>query len=95
MAQIAMTLLSTVRVSPNQVSSDLDGESVILDLASGKYYGLDEVGAFIWKLMQTPIQVQALRDALLAEYDVTPEDCAQDVLDLLQQLQTAGLVEVM
>lgn len=83
-----------IRATPGQVSSDLAGEAVILDLRSGVYYGLNEVGAKIWALVQQPQTIQSIQHALLQEYDVDPEICVQDILHLLQDLQAAGLVEM-
>jgi len=89
-----ITTSSIVVAAPDQVSSDLAGEAVILNLATGMYYGLDEVGARVWSLLQQPCAVGALRDAILAEYDVEPERCEQDLLALLADLESAKLVEV-
>ena len=78
----------------NQRSSDLAGEVIILDLGRGMYYGLDEVGALVWRSLQRPRTVAGLRDAVLAEYDVAPERCERDLHDLLADLAQAGLIEV-
>jgi hypothetical protein len=89
-----ITSQSIVAVAPDQVSSDLSGEAVILNLATGMYYGLDEVGARIWGLLQQPCAVAALRDTIVSEYDVEPERCEQDLLELLADLEAARLVSV-
>jgi Coenzyme PQQ synthesis protein D (PqqD) len=91
---LAMLESLQVRATLGQVSSDLAGEAVILDLRSGVYYGLNEVGARIWALVQQPQTLQSIQHTLLQEYDVDPEVCAQDILHLLQDLQAAGLVEM-
>ena len=80
--------------SKDQVSSDLGEEIAILDLKEGVYYGLDEVGARVWELIQTPITVGEIRDSLVEEYDVEPDRCEQDVLALLQRLVDQGLIEI-
>lgn len=85
---------SLVVASADQISSDLAGEAVILHLGQGMYYGLDAVGARIWELVQQPSTPAAICDTIVAEYDVTPERCMQDVLALLDELVTTGLVEV-
>jgi hypothetical protein len=85
---------SIVVASPDQVSSDLAGEIVMLNLKNGTYYGLDEVGARIWSLIQEPQPVAAIRDTILGEYDVEPERCEHDLLALLGELEGAGLIEV-
>lgn len=78
----------------DQVFCDLAGEAVILNLKSGVYYGLDAVGARIWNLIQVPMTVDDIRDALLKEYDVEPGRCERDLLALLQELAAKGLIEV-
>lgn len=85
---------SIVVAVQEQISSDLAGEAVILNLKSGVYFGLNEVGAKIWSLIQQPQSIQDLRDALLAEYDVEPEICDRDLLQLIQDLKAADLIEV-
>ena len=83
---------SIVVASQAQVSSELQDESVILDVESGTYYGLNDVGASIWAMIQKPTPVSTIQTAILAEYDVTPEVCNQDVLTLLNHLIEIGLV---
>ena len=85
---------SIVVASGDQVSSDLAGEIVMLNLKNGTYYGLDDVGARIWNLIQEPRPVAAVRDAILGEYEVEPERCERDLLALLRELQDSGLIEV-
>lgn len=89
-----ITLNSTVSVSSEQVSSELAGEAVILDLKSGNYYGLDEVGARIWELIQKPKTVREVRDAIMAEYDVDAARCEQDLQKLLTELASQQIIEV-
>ena len=61
---------SIVSVSREQVSSELAGEVVIMNLRRGVYHGLEATGARVWQLIQEPRKVSEIRDALLAEYDV-------------------------
>jgi Coenzyme PQQ synthesis protein D (PqqD) len=80
--------------STDQVSCDLAGEAAILNLKNSVYYGLDTVGARIWTLVQEPITVGAVRDAMVREYDVEPERCERDLIDLLQKLAAEGLIAI-
>jgi len=89
-----VTPQSIVCAGPQQVSRDLAGEAVLLQLKTGVYYGLDEIGAFVWTRMQKPIAVSELRDAMMAEYDVTAERCETDLLALLNRLLSEGLIEL-
>ena len=64
---------SIVKVADEQVSCDLAGEAVILHLKSGEYFGLNEVGARIWNLIQEPKRVDAVLESVLEEYEVEPD----------------------
>jgi len=87
-------LTKIVVVTKDQVSCDLGGESVILGLKAGAYYGLNAAGSFIWHLIQQPKQLKEVRDHILKEYQVEPERCEQDLLALIQKLVVRGLVEI-
>jgi Coenzyme PQQ synthesis protein D (PqqD) len=90
----AVSERSTVVAAKGQVSSDLGGEVAILDLDAGMYYGLEEVGARIWELVQEPRLVEEIQATILKEYEVDPARGRHDVLALLQELVDKGLVEV-
>jgi len=85
---------SVVTVTKDQVSCRLGSEAAILNVKDGIYYGLDPVGAHIWKLLQTPCKVAEIQEALVQEYDVEPERCQRDLMALLEELLGAGLIEV-
>jgi hypothetical protein len=83
-----------VRATPDTLVEELAGEAVLLNLASERYFGLDEVGTRMWQALTTADNVQAAHDALLSEYDVSPDVLRQDLLDLVQQLVEHGLVSL-
>ncbi|OGT95451.1 MAG: hypothetical protein A2083_05855 [Gemmatimonadetes bacterium GWC2_71_9] len=85
---------ATISISGDLVSCDLNAEAVVLNLRSGRYYGLDPVGARIWNLIQTPRTVQEIRDILLQDYEVEPDRCEGDLVALLEKLANEGLVDV-
>ena len=68
------------------------GESVLLDLRSQKYFGLNEVGTRAWQLLQETGDVATIQAHLLAEYDVAPEQLERDLDELFGRLLAAGLV---
>ena len=76
------------------VFRDLDGESVLLNLDNENYYGLDEVGTRIWHVLTTSNSIQEAYQTLLAEYDTTPEILRQDIIRLIDELTTQGLIEL-
>jgi Coenzyme PQQ synthesis protein D (PqqD) len=85
---------SIVVAARDHVSCDLAGEAVILGVKSGIYYGLNAVGARIWNLIQEPKLVDAVCKTILEEYDVEAERGERDILALLEDLLTNGLVEI-
>ncbi len=85
---------STVVATKDQVSADLSGEAAILNLKTSTYFGLNTVGASIWKLIQEPKKVSEIKDAIIEEYDVEPDRCEHDILELLQELSEHGLIEI-
>lgn len=89
-----MNLNQTITLSPEVISQEVSGETVLLDLQSENYFGLDEVGTRIWQLIQESGQLQTVYDTLLEEYDVTPAQLQQDLEKLLQAIQAAGLVSL-
>ena len=89
-----ITIESIVVASPDQVSSDLAGETVLLSMTSARYYGFEGVGSRIWELVSTPARVGDICATISQEYDVTPERCAADVLAFLRDLAMKGLLEV-
>ena len=90
----SLSMRSTVAAAKGQISTRLADEIVILDLKSGIYYGLDEVGVRIWELLQTPQLIGEIRDTIATEYDVEPTVCERELLRLLQDLAAKKLIEV-
>lgn len=76
------------------ISCDLNGEAVIMHLPSESYFGLDPVGAAIWNFIQTRRSFDAICDHLMAEYDVSREQCAAEVARLIDEMRANGLVDV-
>jgi hypothetical protein len=83
-----------VKPSEDVVWRDLQGESVLLDLKSGVYFGLDPVGTRIWTLLQVQSDLQTVLEELLREYEVTEEICGRDLLNLVGLLAEKGLVQM-
>ncbi len=89
-----ISLDSIIVRSPDQVSTDLGDETVILGLAREEYYSLKEVGARIWEMIQEPKTVRDILSVILRDYDVEPERGEHDLLALLQEMAKEGLIGV-
>lgn len=83
---------SHVRVSDNVVAQEVEGETVLLDLESSVYFTLDDVGTRCWQLLNEVGDVDGLVAGLLEEFDVDEQTLRHDVVVLLEQMSSAGLV---
>ena len=76
-----------------QLSTNLAGEVVILDIERGLYYGLDAVGAALWARLQSPSRLDDLVDHVVDHYDVDRPTAQADIQSLLQEMLALGLIE--
>lgn len=79
--------------SPEVLMQTVVGESVLLDLRSQKYFGLNEVGTRAWQLLQETGDAGAVHARIAQEYAVGAEQLGRDLDDLFERLLHAGLVE--
>jgi hypothetical protein len=89
-----LSLATRVRIPQNVMSQDLQGETVILNLDTGVYWGLNEVGTRIWNLLREHETLDTILERMLMEYEVTEGHLRQDLLDILSRLIEKGLLEV-
>lgn len=78
---------------PDIYTAQMNGETVMMDADAGKYYNLGEVGGRIWELLETPITMNDLVEKLTAEYDVSAEQCAKDIVPFIEKMLEAGLLK--
>lgn len=76
----------------DHASCELGDEAVVLNLQNGIYYGLDPVGARVWRLLQQPRSLAELCSLVVEEFDVTPERCESDLAAFAAALGTHGLL---
>jgi hypothetical protein len=92
--KLSFSLDSIIIASDAQVSAHFDDSVVILGMKSGAYFSLDEVGLFIWNLLQEPRRVSDIRDAIFDEYEVELSQCEQDLFAVLMELAEKQLIDV-
>ena len=90
----ALTSDTIVVAAENQISCDVDNEAALLNMTTGVYYGLDPVGAYLWKLVQAPTTVRSLRERLVADFNISAEVADTDLSEFLNQMIAAGLLEL-
>lgn len=80
------------RVPASVVVAQVGEESILLNTASGRYYGLDPIGTSIWHALTNQPTVEQICAALLAEYDAEPDQLCADIERLLERLEACGLI---
>jgi len=85
---------SRLSVSEDVMVRQVGDESVLLDLKSTKYLGLDDVSTRIWQLVTGGNSIEAAYDDLVEEYDVDPEQLRKDLDEFVGELLDLGLVRL-
>jgi hypothetical protein len=91
---MTIALEDTVKPRESVLYQQISGESVLLDMDSEQYFGLDEVGTRIWQLLTEHGRLADVYAALLDEYEVEPEQLRRDLLDLTALLAERRLIVV-
>jgi Coenzyme PQQ synthesis protein D (PqqD) len=78
--------------TPMVTHETIDGEAVIINLDSGNYYSLVDVGSFIWELIEQGASTSELQNLVSQTYQGDASDIDQGVQDLLVQLQQESLI---
>jgi hypothetical protein len=79
--------------APGFLSAELDGETILLSIERGNYFGFDGVGNEVWRRLEAPMPVAALCAALAEIYDADPPAIERDMLPFLTEMLEAGLIE--
>ena len=79
---------------PDTVAANLGEELAVLDLPSGSYLGFNATAAQVWRLLSQPQTLDALCDAMTAEFNIDRDRCRAEVADLLDRLLAANLIRV-
>ena len=83
-----------VRIPDDVLISQLQEESVILNLDSERYFGLDDVGTRFLSVLTASESIEAAYQSLLEEYDVDREVLREDLVALIENLSQQGIIEV-
>jgi hypothetical protein len=79
-------------VHPSVIARELSGETVLLNLESGIYYGLDAIGTRVWQLLMQGRTIASVCETMIDEYDVAAEALHDDVVRLVGELRERGIV---
>jgi hypothetical protein len=84
----------TVELSPEVLFQEVEGEAVLLDLASGQYFGLNEVGMQFWIAARDSSEMDVIFARILEQFEVDADILERDLTEFLEQMTDAGLVSL-
>jgi hypothetical protein len=89
------TLDSQIRMVPDVLDQEVQGESVLLHLGSESYFGLNPVGTLVWQRLRAGMALRRIHALMLDEYAVDSVRLETDLLDLVDALHGSGLIEIL
>ncbi|MCL1073822.1 lasso peptide biosynthesis PqqD family chaperone [Shewanella dokdonensis] len=89
-----LTLDCELRRKPDQIFTDMDGDTVMMVPETGNYFGISGTGSRIWELLEAPQSIADIVEQICNEYDVTEQQCQQDTLIFCQSLVDNQLVDI-
>jgi hypothetical protein len=81
-------------IESDVVWRDLNGDIVILNLATGYYYGLEGAGNTMWRLLVEHGSTEKVVEAMAADYDVEPDRIEADLVSLVRDLALKSIVRI-
>lgn len=89
-----ITMEAHIRRNQEILFADMAGDTVMMGIEQGEYYGLNAIGTRIWQLLDHDRSVQEICTILRSEYDVSDPQCRDDVRRFLQELHEHHVIEV-
>ena len=91
-----MSLSFQARIIRNDavVSTEFDGDTVMIDPSFENYFGMEEVGTYIWDSLAKACVIEVLLRNLTEEFDVSMDQCAKDVMPFLEKMIEKDLIEL-
>ena len=93
-ADLRLAELVAVRPAGGVLATEVDGELVLLEPDSGRYFGLNALGVAVWEELAAADQPAAVVERLLARFEVDRATLEADVAQLIAELERAGLLHV-
>jgi hypothetical protein len=78
--------------SPDCIASEIDGEIVLIDIASSRYFGFNPVGSEIWRLLEQPSSLETLRGAIADIFEGDAARIEQETVAFVELLADRQLV---
>jgi len=83
-----------LRLNQELLQSEIDGETIMMSIDNGEYYGLNSVASRIWEILKTEPLFSELLDTLTSEYDIDKNQCETETLEFLNKHVTTKLIKI-
>lgn len=90
---LSLPLSTAVMRTADIIATDMDGETVMMSIEHGEYYGLSEVGSFLWEQLAGPLSVEELCRRVIEEFDVDETTCRTDVSAFIAEMLEIGVLQ--
>ncbi len=85
---------SKIILNQELLQSEIDGETIMMSIDNGKYYGLNSVASRIWEIIKDEPLFSELIEKLMEEYDIEKKQCEIETLDFLTNLIKNKLIKI-
>lgn len=89
-----LTLRSRLTRNPNLVAVDMDGDTVMMCIETGQYFGVAGVAARVWDLLENSMSLDELVRIIQAEYEVDEATCQADLMVFVRSMAIQGVVRL-
>lgn len=89
---LPLTATTLITRNPDLLASDMDGETVMMSIERGEYYGIGGVGTRVWELLAQPTSIEQLTRTICTEYEVDETSCRADLQRFVEELLRNELV---
>lgn len=87
-----LTLSTPISRNADLLAADMDGETVMMSIERGEYYGIGGVGTRVWELLAQPTSIAEIIRSICAEYEVDEAACRADMQAFVEKLVQNGLI---
>ena len=68
------------------ISTDMAGDTVMMSVEDGNYFGLSGIGTFLWEQLESPLTIEELVFRVTEKFDVSKETAESDILEFTENL---------
>lgn len=76
------------------IANAIGKETVMMSINAGRYYGTNNTGSYIWKVLENPLTFSQLCDILAADFKITKEQCINEITPFIEELSKENIILV-